>query len=192
MHVTTYQLTIHNSYGKGPYHVEFYLQFQNGDKGYMMVELPSIRELPHSVSTFMELVEAKVYDNTLITGKNGKINIEIASSSNAKDGGALQLDNVHRVLGFSDTAILFDENNTNRNKYGCQNNWLGYNGLGPNLKLYASTNNNFSCFGQIIQGLKFIENIRLATTQRNESVQLVMAKVLTKPIKTKITRNDEL
>lgn len=162
------------SHGKGPFLIELYLKFgATDDKGYMMIEVPSLKDLPHSVSTFIDMVEAKVYDNTMIVGKNGKLQIETLPSN----PDALQLGNVKRVLGFSDNAVLFNEQS---HKYPCKPNWIGYVDLGPTIEIYASDKSNdssISCFGQVIQGLKFVELTR-AATNKGQSVELVMAKLL--------------
>ena len=160
-------------HGKGPYYVEVFIMFEhNDDTGYFMLELPSFREMPHSVSTFLSLAQSDLYHGTAIVGSESSSNLLVkALDEESLDPSALL--QKKRVLGYGDSAISFEETSK---YFGCAKNSVGFVELGPGLEFFTSEPDNKasgrSCFAKVSGGSKVFDRIGAALTT-GEKVEIV-------------------
>jgi hypothetical protein len=148
-------------YGKGPYYVQFTLSFQGetDNASSFVVELPSRKELPHSVFTFLTLVEYSLYHGTAFVANNNNSdnkNVFDESTSTSmriwtKPSTAVTLDQKFRALGFGNTALSFWEESSEA--FPCGKHSVGFDGLGPAVEIFLSDNkaSGRTCFGKIVR-----------------------------------------
>jgi cyclophilin family peptidyl-prolyl cis-trans isomerase len=155
-------------HGKGPYYVEFTLKFQgHTDSASFVVELPSRKQLPHSVFTFLSLVESNLFDGTAFLSTNDSImNIGKNPESSAL------LDQKFKALGFGQSALSFIEDSSD---FRCESFSVGFVGLGPALELFLSddySSSNRSCFGIVVRGMQTLSRVE-TTVENGETVDIV-------------------
>jgi cyclophilin family peptidyl-prolyl cis-trans isomerase len=165
-------------YGKGPYYVQFTLSIQgeNADSASsFVVELPSRKELPHSVFTFLTLVEYSLYHGTAFIAVNNNNTTDDHESTTSMSIGAKQpdslssaavtLDQKFRALGFGNTALSFLEESLDT--FPCGQHSVGFDGLGPTVEIFLSDNNasGRTCFGKIVRGMHTLSRVEAAVLE---------------------------
>lgn len=143
-------------HGKGPYYVQFLLKFRGDiDSFSFVVELPSRKQLPHSVLTFLSLVESNFYDGTTFLSTPDRVLL-----IDSKPGSSALLENKLRTLGLGgDSALSFAEE---ASSFHCGIHSVGFVGLGPALEVHLSddfSRNRHACFGRIVRGLQILSRV---------------------------------
>ena len=171
---------MYRRYGKGPFYVQFFVRFPGyTDKESFVVELPSLWELPHSVSTFLELVHSKLYDGTAFLANTGGSKGILKIGGNPVEKESARLERRYKQLGYEDSALYFTE--TSPANYPCTNKYsVGFVGRGPGLEIYLSSasgdNGDASektCFGRVVRGMKILNRLDSITSKSNQAVDIV-------------------
>ena len=119
------------------------------------MELPTRKQLPHSVFTFLSLVEAQFYDATTLVLVPGQSQI-LQTQATSPDATTKKL----KTLGLggapesSSTALSFEEYSSS---YPCDAFSIAFHGLGPTMEILLSSefsNEEKGCFGQLVRGQK--------------------------------------
>ena len=136
------------------------LNFQgHAEPDSFIVELPSLKELPHSVFTFLELVESSLYEGTSFLWNTDKV-LRISGSEN-RDG--VRLAQRYKDLGFGDSALVFAETSS---AHRCRRHSMGFVARGPGLEIFLSEDSaadmDRACFGRVVRGVKTISRIEVA------------------------------
>ena len=91
-----------------------------------IVELASLKDLPHSVYTFLDLVQSSLYEGTSFLWNKDKV-LRVSGSEN-KDG--IRLAQRYKELGFGDSALFFTETSS---IHRCRRHSMGFVARGPGL-----------------------------------------------------------
>eukprot|EP00934_Nitzschia_sp_Nitz4_P009162 Nitzschia sp. Nitz4//scaffold297_size22919//11866//13169//NITZ4_008522-RA/size22919-augustus-gene-0.6-mRNA-1//1//CDS//3329546301//9152//frame0 len=152
-------------YGPGPHSVEIEFGFEahGGGRGYVTLELASVDDMPHSVFTFLELVERGMYNNDAIRFHHNGAHI---SQGSATDSATLQK--------FMDTGIghvLYQEYSPNF-PHVAYTAGFSSRPSGPNFYFntkdnsavhgpggYAADGSPDPCFGKVTRGFDVIDRI---------------------------------
>jgi cyclophilin family peptidyl-prolyl cis-trans isomerase len=169
-----------NRHGKGPFYAQFFLKFVGStDLESFVVEFPSLRELPHSVYTFLDLIESKLYDGTaFLFSANGVL--RIGGSPSASN--SARLAQRYKTHGYDESALLFVEVS---NTYYCRKHSVGFVGRGPGLALYLSSSDSETqgreapktCLGRVVRGMKTLSHVE-AAIDKGQVVDIVEVKHL--------------
>jgi cyclophilin family peptidyl-prolyl cis-trans isomerase len=167
----------YHSYGKGPYYAEFRLQFpERSGTDSFVVEFPSRKELPHSVFTFMGLVESELYDGTSILSKrDGAMRIGGNPQHEAR------LSQRYKALGYGESALSFVESSpSSLSSFPCRRHSVGFLGRGPALEIHVSdrhvNDQDRTCLGRVVQGIHVLERVE-ASMEKGEVVDIVQVRV---------------
>jgi hypothetical protein len=170
------------SYGKGPYYAEFHLQFpeSSGATDILVVEFPSRNELPHSVFTLIDLVQAKLYDGTSIVSKrDGALRIGASPPHTAR------LSQRYKALGYGESALSFIESSPS---FACRKHSVGLVGRGPALEIHISdrhvNDQDRTCLGRVVQGMEDDDDVLArveAAMDKGEVVEIVHVRQIQVP-----------
>lgn len=161
----------------GPYYVQFTISIEGHyDKSTFVVEVPSRSQLPHSVFTFLSLIDEKLYDGFAVSFQSNHLSFELGIQS---EFGSI-LSNKYKALGFHESALSFMETSS---MFRCVKNSMGFAEFGPTLKVTTASNNKVDsiddsvCFGRVVRGIKTLALMQLEL-ERGSSVHVVEAKYL--------------
>jgi cyclophilin family peptidyl-prolyl cis-trans isomerase len=175
-----------NRHGKGPFYAQFFLKFVGStDLESFVVEFPSLRELPHSVYTFLDLVEYKLYDGTAFLFSDNGV-LRIGGSPSASN--SARLAQRYKTHGYDESALFFVEVS---NTYYCRRHSVGFVGRGPGLALYLSSAADYTdrdsetqgreapktCLGRVVRGMKTLSHVETAI-DKGQVVDIVEVKHL--------------
>jgi cyclophilin family peptidyl-prolyl cis-trans isomerase len=125
------------------------------EESFFVVEIASRKDFPHSVFTFLTLVESGMYVGTKIQpSATGELRI-VGSDDDS-------LDRKLRSLGLSSgSALSFFENSST---VTCGPNSFGFDNRGPALIFYPSSLEHDpvtrTCFGQVVRGTDTLSTIQ--------------------------------
>jgi hypothetical protein len=140
-------------YGDGPYYVQFTLMFEGqADTAQFMVEVSTRNSLPHSVFSFLTMVDFLVYDGIDFLSTKSVIHI----GSNAE-----QL----QAFGFTGNQALSLVEDSSEAPCGAYS--VGFVGMGPQLKIImtsdSSKHGSRACFGKVVaQGRQTLSRVQAA------------------------------
>jgi cyclophilin family peptidyl-prolyl cis-trans isomerase len=160
------------SHGQGPYYLEFHLQFPDGaGTDSFVVEFPSRKELPHSVFTFIDLVESKLYDDTSILSKgDGAMRIGASPQHMSR------LSQRYKALGYGKSALSFIESSQS---FPCRRHSVGFVGRGPGLEIHTSDHNvhdqDRTCLGRVVHGMNVLARVE-ALIEHGEVVDIAQVR----------------
>lgn len=138
----------------GPYYVQFAFSVGQGieEHAAIIIEIPSRLYLPHTVLTFLTLVEAEQYSRSRVSLSPTALSIE-----------PNQLDETHEAHRLSRATLGFIESST---KFPCTTNSVGFLGYGPQFMVFFDDSgaeesaNNHTCFGRIVRGMSSIKALQ--------------------------------
>jgi len=151
-------------FGTGKYQVEFKLLIDSESFSFI-VEMASIDSMPHSVNYFMEQINARVWDNTIIT--YGADHILFAQLRDAEGN-----DKRHLLSEINISSLAFPEYS---DKYPHRKYTLGFSGRPGGPAFYINTEDNSvihgpggqahhalheeadPCFGHVVEGFNVID-----------------------------------
>ena len=104
--------------------------------------------MPHSVYTFLSLVESKLFDGFSITSSSAD-SLQIEPNEKADS----TTNNILRAYGYGESALTFMESSS---MFPCTEYSVGFVGLGSKLRLSMSeddgSHDDMACFGSIVRG----------------------------------------
>lgn len=159
-------------FGRGPYYIKFVinLKIEETENFFFVIEISSRKELPHSVYTFLTLVESNLYNDGaafLSSSRDGYL--QIGSNSNGAIGDGITLERKLNPMGMSDgTALSFEESSTSKNT-----NCVRFIDRGPRLNIFLPPVKDADCFGQVIRGQERLDDIRLLLLQNGKQVEIL-------------------
>lgn len=164
------------SYGTGPYYAQFDVRFPDDQgTGSFVVELPSRKELPHSVFTFLEWVGSNLYDGTaFVSQRTGETVLQIDAIPDRSSKWIA----TYGALGYEESSALgFAEHSA---AYVCQRHSMGFLGRGPALAIYMSDDAVMnteiqSCLGRVIRGGKVLEHVQVVLGE-GKDVEIVQVR----------------
>ena len=183
-HCLTFAFSSRFRYGSGPFYIQFFVKFPGyaykaSDKDSFVVELPSLWELPHSVHTFLELVESKLYDGSTIASSSNNSILSIGGNTNA----STKLERQFKKYGYHDDSVLYFEESSMT--YPClTKHSIGFTDHGPGLDIYmadnaVSGNEAKTCLGRVVRGMKTLGRIETVTkTAGGQTVDIMEVKYL--------------
>ena len=118
-------------FGQGPHYVEFSLTV-NGNKKFMTIEMAPNHVMPHSVYNFLDMIENKVWDNTIFTFRNHVVSAALMDNQMRPKNVE---ESLQHKLAFPEYSHEFDHDEFT----------IGFAGLGPNF--YVNTKDNSSLHG---------------------------------------------
>jgi cyclophilin family peptidyl-prolyl cis-trans isomerase len=136
-----------------------------------VVEFPSRQELPHSVFTFIDLVESKLYDATSILSKeDGAMRIGGSPQHTAR------LSQRYQALGYGKSALSFIESSSS---FPCRRHSVGFVGRGPALEIHISDRNindqDRTCLGRVVQGMDVLARVE-TSIEKKEVIDIVQVR----------------
>jgi cyclophilin family peptidyl-prolyl cis-trans isomerase len=158
------------SHGKGPYYAEFHLQFPDRSGiDSIVVEFPSRKELPHSVFTFITLIDSQLYDDTSILSKG----VDGALRIGASPENMALLSQRYKALGYGKSALSFIESSLS---FPCKRHSVGFDGRGPAMKIHISDRNvddqDRTCMGRVVQGMDVLARVE-TSIEKKQVVDIV-------------------
>jgi cyclophilin family peptidyl-prolyl cis-trans isomerase len=138
----------------GPYYAQFVLKFPDQlENDSFVVELPSRKELPHSVFTFLDLADSKLFDETTFLFNDDDNVMRVG-------GGGQKAAQRFKAQGYGESVLLFNEFSA---AYACRKDSVGFLGRGPGLEIYMTDaeaeNQDKACFGRVIRGMKTLQRV---------------------------------
>lgn len=162
-------------FGEPPYRVQFLLatHYNQSSTSTFEVEFGAIQEMPHTVFTFLNLVEEGLYLGTSIILSSDGLKV---SGGNPKDSMQKHAPSKHlrryAELGYGSEPLLFSEVSL----APCDGFSFGITGRGPNfaILLEESPSEPFSCPGRVADGRD-----ALLALPKNERVTILDARIVT-------------
>ena len=178
-------------FGKGPYYVKFVIRLptaaeqqsnnNDGDNNtvFFVIEISSRKLLPHSVYTFLTLVESNLYNDGaafLSTTRDG--GLQIGSSRSPDDGAVdtiISLEQKLKPLGLTGgSSLSFVESSTSGNALPCGEFSFGFVHRGPGLNLFLSnTTDEIDCFARVIRGQENLHQIQSLLLESGEPAEIL-------------------
>jgi hypothetical protein len=160
------------THGEGPYRVEFTLDMPDNEDATFQVEFGDLRDMPHTIWTFLSLVDVGLYDGTTL----GVIDDEVTGADPLSGTKKIQslLTRQYAEQGHGVNPLLFEENSP---RAPCSQFMFGILGKGPQISIPMigeSPIGKFisrSCPGTIIHGKDTLN--RLKQLQKRATIQRV-------------------
>ena len=149
----------------GPYYVQISAKergMEDSSTLVFVVELASRRDMPHSVFTFLSLVNYEMYDAATFLAPENKSDI-LSLSTTIDPEGTFQ--EKRRMVGMQESILMFPEISS---RFPCEDYSVGFQELGPALEFYLSLSpggeesSSSSCFGKIVRGAETLVSIQEA------------------------------
>jgi len=168
----THKRELISRYGEGPYRIEVQVLVQGVEK-YFTIELAPVELMPHSVHTFMEMIQYKVWDDTMFIHKVSHV---VLAAPIDEEGGSKKIEHAKQLL-FPEYSDEFPH----------EANTIGFQGRPGGPEIYINLDDNSDhhgpggqkhhdlveeadpCFGKIVSGLDVLEEFR-ALNQKAESL----------------------
>lgn len=169
-------------FGEGPYEVEFLLSTESTTETVahetFRVELLRSKDMPHTVLTFLSLVELRLYDGTTIAGTDGTV-ISGGIPKQAQTRAQSYLMRMYVEHGFGFSPLVIEETSPTM---PCMAHTFGFTERGPGFIIpleSMSKNESPSCPGRISSGRDVLE--RLAR-DRESQLTIIEAKLVSRDI----------
>eukprot|EP00980_Cylindrotheca_fusiformis_P028074 scaffold22577_cov122-Cylindrotheca_fusiformis.AAC.53 len=164
-------------YKNGPYYVHFSISIEgHRNQSAFVVEIPSRLQLPHSVFTFLSLIDDKLYDGFSVSFRSNNLVFELDPKSEA---GSMLINN-YKARGFPEAALSFIEASS---MFRCKKNSIGFIGHGPSLRVITAPADNGDniydnvCFGKVVRGTTTLSFLR-EEVERGSSIRVDEANYL--------------
>mmetsp|Transcript_18506 Transcript_18506/g.44646 ORF Transcript_18506/g.44646 Transcript_18506/m.44646 type:complete len:492 (+) Transcript_18506:275-1750(+) len=158
-------------YGDGPYQVKFSVRTNEGrTPGFFIVELAPLHVVPHAIEKFLDMVSAKVWDNTVFYSHKSQSHV-IAAAPVVY--GTFQSKN-HQLVALGHTGTSFPDYNPS---FPHKRLTMGFAGNGPNFYINSIDNTKHHgpggqahhtlptdadpCFGHIVSGHQIVTQAML-------------------------------
>ena len=155
-------------YGPGPHRVHFHVLSREGRKpGDFVVELASLKKMPHAVETFLDMVANKMWDNSVFY--HHMTQSHVVAAAPVTYGTFQSKQHEFESLGYN--GVSFPEYNKD---YPHEQYTIGFAGSGPNFYINTMDNTDHHgpggqghhdlatdadpCFGKIISGVDIVAN----------------------------------
>jgi len=163
-------------HGPGPFKVEFTLLFPRnmGTEGpsTFSIELAQLSDMPHTISTFLELVDLQLFDGTAFVSSSAQM-IEGGSPNHADVSRSVKIYETYFKYGYNRTPLGFNEYSTKHPHIPWTIGFLGSPHAGPILAINMADNSKSRgptsdghggepCFGTIISGFDTLKRIQSA------------------------------
>jgi cyclophilin family peptidyl-prolyl cis-trans isomerase len=154
-------------YGPGPYMVHFNVLSNEGRKpGDFVVELAPLDAMPHSIEAFLDMVEDKMWDNSVFY--HHRTQGHVVAAAPVSYGTFQSKQHLFESMGY--TGVSFPEYSS---KFPHEKYTIGFAGNGPNFYINTMDNTDHHgpggqghhdlatdadpCFGRVISGVDVIE-----------------------------------
>ena len=133
--------------------------------------MSSRAQLPHSVFTFLSLVESNLFDGFKISASEDSLQIEPDEESAAK------IVNNFKAFGYGESALSFLETSA---MFPCVQHSIGFVGKGPKLRVVMSEDfgSDMFCFGKVVRGMKPLSLLRAELLKGSAGASVVEMKNL--------------
>lgn len=158
-------------FGEGPYIVRFNLEFpyEPVEPNWFEVKIFNARDMPHTVLTFLNMVDNGLYvDTTIDFVKNKVIQGGSLGSVEPQLGKNMKTTVLRRFANFGYSAhnTMFFEGEQSHNA-PCRHSSFGINGRGPGFVIYLTNEvegNPTNCPGVVVKGRDTLERLMHAHT----------------------------
>ncbi|CAB9498037.1 expressed unknown protein [Seminavis robusta] len=168
-------------FGEGPYIVRFNLEFpyEPVEPNYFEIKIFNARDMPHTVLTFLNLIDNGLYVDTTIDFQKDKIikggslaSVEPQAGKNLRSTVLRRFAN----FGYSAHNTLFFENESSPNA-PCRHSSFGLHERGPGFIIYLTNDipegeNPNNCPGVIVKGRDTLERVLHAHTNTRDGGEL--------------------
>lgn len=162
-------------FGEAPFRIQFGIAAHHNHSFTSMfeVEIGALQEMPHTVYTFLSLVDAGLYHGTSIERSNDGASV---TGGNPKDSiqkhGTSQLLRRYAELGYGTEPLLFTEVSL----APCEDLAFGISGRGPDfaIRLDGSRLEPFTCLGRVVDGRE-----SLSALPKGEPISIIDARIVT-------------
>ena len=139
-----------------------------------VVELASRKILPHTVFTFLSLVEYQLYDGTILSLRDdGSM---VTSTGNEEHEYVLK--KKLKTLGMEEFILMFRETSP---QFPCGENSIGFDWLAPSMEIYLDPRNESdefkSCFGKVVRGFEALTAAKKSLSE-GQQIDVVQARYL--------------
>jgi hypothetical protein len=160
------------THGEGPYRVEFTLDMPGIEDATFQVEFGDLRDMPHTIWTFLSLVDVGLYDGTTL----GAIDDEVTGGDPLSGTKKIQslLTRQYAEHGHGSDPLMFEENSP---RAPCSQFTFGILGKGPQISIPMIGDSpvgkfiSRSCPGTIVHGKDTLK--RLEQLQKRATIQRV-------------------
>ena len=166
-------------FGEGPYIVRFNLEFpyEPVEPNYFEIKIFNARDMPHTVLTFLNMVDNGLYVDTTIDFVKNKVIQGGSLGSVEPQLGKNMVSSVLRRFanfGYSAHQTLFFDNEGSHNA-PCRHSSFSLNERGPGFKIYLTNDIEGSpqnCPGVVVKGRDTLERLVHAHTNTPEGGEL--------------------
>ena len=166
------------SFGRGPYYAQFEIKSGRFDVDWFVVEISSKHDLPHSVYTFLAMMEAKLFDGTVFVSHYSSANTD--HQVLRMERGKAKLTRRYKALGYDEAALSFLETS---DAFPCQQYSMGFAGRGPALEFYMTDDDvgrnksEQSCLGRVTRGMGALGKVQ-AAIREGKTIEIVQVRHL--------------
>lgn len=173
-----YEVELERRFGPGPYYIEFQINI-DGKRKFLTIETAPNNIMPHSVYYFMDMVDRKVWDSTVLMHDREHI---ISAVLQGPDGES-KLDTVQERLAFPEYSHEFEHEEFT----------VGFAGHGPNFYFNVQDNSEVHgpdginphgeadpCFAKAIIGaetMKLLKQKSMEAAEKSEDVNVVFSHI---------------
>jgi len=157
------RLELEEKWGPGPYHIQVVVQIE-GDRKFMIIETAPNHLVPHSIKTFMNLVEKKVWDRTVLYHQVQHVTVGVPVDIE----GDRRSPDIAKGLLFAEYSKEYPHHEKTIGFQGSPGGPEFYINLDNNVKIHGPGGQQYddmfeeadSCFGTIIQGDGTLEQFK--------------------------------
>jgi hypothetical protein len=106
-----------------------------------IVELPDVRDMPHAVHLFLDMVKEKAYEGAAMVKRKGALTVSITPPD-----------------GILRTSLVFNEPSVKKDKYS-----LCFVGLGPSFRIALEGTADGTCFGSVTGNNVLLDSLPVMT-----------------------------
>lgn len=153
----------------GPYYIQIAFSIGTDEEhtASVIIEIPSRLYLPHTVLTFLTLVEAEDYSGSNVSVSPTALSIEANH----------QFDEIHE----GHATLSFIESSA---KFPCEKHSVGFLGYGPQFMVFLddldeehNANENRTCFGRVVRGIESIQILQ-SDAAKDSGIQVAWSRNL--------------
>eukprot|EP00526_Cylindrotheca_closterium_P028762 CAMPEP_0113654938 /NCGR_PEP_ID=MMETSP0017_2-20120614/29424_1 /TAXON_ID=2856 /ORGANISM="Cylindrotheca closterium" /LENGTH=250 /DNA_ID=CAMNT_0000568121 /DNA_START=247 /DNA_END=999 /DNA_ORIENTATION=- /assembly_acc=CAM_ASM_000147 len=157
----------------GPYYVQIGFSIEGGEEEHasIIIEVSSRLYLPHTVLSFLALVEAEQYAGFKVYLSPTTLSVEVNEAS--------PLAETHKTPEITGATLSFIESST---KFPCVKHSVGFVGYGPQFVIVLESDGeqnkeDHTCFGRIVRGLDSLRILQ-AEAAKGSIIQVVWSRNL--------------
>lgn len=163
-------------FGHEPYRIEFWLTLPADPTPVpIVVEVRHLQDMPHTVYTFLSLIDFGLYDNTAlqVSTVDGTVALMGGNAPDAKTRATLN--RRYAELGYASAPMLVEEGSPSA---PCVVHSLGIHADGPHFLLHLRPTNDFGCFGRVVEGQAILPRLYEALAAANQSARIDKARIV--------------